>query len=114
MKRSVSTILFCCLAAISGMQAQQKSARIKLNEVTLMHEMLSTPSPLDKATVNDRAVSFQWPLHADVDTSEEVLDGMKSTKEENRQVAIEIPVTLFTECSHEEQCCAGGKPLAFL
>ena len=80
MKRSVSTILFCCLAAISGMQAQQKSARIKLNEVTLMHEMLSTPSPLDKATVNDRAVSFQWPLHADVDTSEEVLDGMKSTK----------------------------------
>lgn len=42
--------------------------------------MLSTPSPLDKATVNDRAVSFQWPLHADVDTSEEVLDGMKSTK----------------------------------
>ena len=80
MKRSVSTILFCCLAAISGMQAQQKSARIKLNEVTLMHEMRSTPSPLDKATVNDRAVSFQWPLHADVDTSEEVLDGMKSTK----------------------------------
>ena len=71
MKKLVSTILlFSCLTA-NSIQAQQKSARIRLTDVTLMHEMRTTPSPLDKATVSDRAVSFQWPLQADVDTSEE-------------------------------------------
>lgn len=80
MKKLVSTILlFSCLAA-TGIQAQQKSARIRLTDVTLMHEMRTTPSPLDKATVSDRAVSFQWPLQADVDTSEEILDGVHSGK----------------------------------
>lgn len=61
-------------------QAQQKSARIRLTDVMLMHEMRTTPSPLDKATVSDRTVSFQWPLAANVDTSEELLDGVHSTK----------------------------------
>lgn len=79
MKKLTSTILLCCLIS-TGMQAQEKSARIRLTDVTLMHEMRATPSPLDKTTVSDRIVSFQWPLQADVDTSEEVLDGMKSTK----------------------------------
>lgn len=81
MKRLFNTLLVCCLAA-TGMQAQaqQKSARIRLTDVTLMHEMRTTPSPLDKATVSDRTVSFQWPLAANVDTSEELLDGVHSTK----------------------------------
>lgn len=81
MKRLLNTLLVCCLAA-TGMQAQaqQKSARIRLTDVTLMHEMRTTPSPLDKATVSDRTVSFQWPLAADVDTSEELLDGVHSSK----------------------------------
>lgn len=79
MKKLTSTILLCCLMS-AGIQAQEKSARIRLTDVTLMHEMRATPSPLDKATVADRIVSFQWPLQADVDTSEDVLDGMKSTK----------------------------------
>lgn len=78
MKKLISSILLCCL--VSGVQAQEKPARIRLTDVTLMHEMRATPSPLDKATVSDRAVSFQWPLQADIDTSEEVLDGMKSRK----------------------------------
>lgn len=80
MKKLVSTILLFCSLAATGMQAQQKSARIRLTDVTLMHEMRATPSPLDKATVADRAVSFQWPLQSDVDTSEEILDGMYSKK----------------------------------
>lgn len=79
MKKLISTILLCSLI-FSGMQAQETSARIILPDVTLMHEMRATPSPLDKATVSDRVVSFQWPLQADVDTSENLLDGMKSTK----------------------------------
>lgn len=81
MNKLLSTIVCCCLAA-TGVQAQsqQQSARIRLTDVTLMHEMRATPSPLDKATVADRAVSFQWPLQADVDTSEEILDGVHSNK----------------------------------
>lgn len=79
MKKLISTILFCSLI-FSGMQAQETSARIILPDVTLMHEMRATPFPLDKATVSDRIVSFQWPLQADVNTSENILDGMKSTQ----------------------------------
>lgn len=51
---------------------------IRLTDTTLMHEMRATPSPLDKAVVKDRAVSFQWPLHAEVSVAEELLDGVKS------------------------------------
>ena len=107
MKKLISTILFCSLI-FSGMQAQETSARIILPDVTLMHEMRATPFPLDKATVSDRIVSFQWPLQADVNTSENILDGMKST-----QVAFEIPAAVFTRCGDEKQGSANGKPLAF-
>ena len=79
MKKLISTILLCCLVS-SGLQAQEKPARIRLTDVTLMHEMRATPSPSDKATISDRAVSFQWPLRSDINTSEAVLDGMKSNK----------------------------------
>ncbi|MBC5604020.1 DUF4962 domain-containing protein [Bacteroides difficilis] len=51
---------------------------IRLTDTTLMHEMRTTPSPLDKAVVKDRAVSFLWPLRADVNVAEELLDGVKS------------------------------------
>ena len=79
MKTSIYTILLCYLV-VSSMQAQEKSTRIRLTDVTLMHEMRATPYPLNNATVSDRSVSFQWPLRAGIDTSEEVLDGMKPTK----------------------------------
>ena len=55
------TVLTALAATGISMQAQTP-ATIKLTDVTLMHEMRATPSPLDKAVVNDRAVSFQWPL----------------------------------------------------
>ena len=52
-------------------------ANIKLTETTLMHEMRATPYPLDKTVVDDRYVSFQWPLRADANVTSEVLDGME-------------------------------------
>ena len=54
-------ILTICLFT-SGLYAQQSPANIRLKDVTLMHEMRATPSPLDKVVVADRIVSFQWPL----------------------------------------------------
>ena len=50
---------------------------IRLTETTLMHEMRATPYPLDKAVVDDRYVSFQWPLRGDANVTSEVLDGME-------------------------------------
>lgn len=55
----------------------QKQAVIKLTEKTLMHEMRATPYPLDKAVVNDRAVSFQWPLRSDMNSQDSPLDGFE-------------------------------------
>ena len=42
-----------------------------------MHEMRATPYPLDKAVVNDRAVSFQWPLRSDMNSQDSPLDGFE-------------------------------------
>ena len=50
-------------------------ATIKLSDTTLMHEMRATPSPLNGATVSDRAVSFQWPLPASLNILRSGLDG---------------------------------------
>ena len=49
---------------------------IRLTETTLMHEMRATPYPKDKAVVDDRYVSFQWPLRADANINSDILDGM--------------------------------------
>jgi hypothetical protein len=43
---------------------------LQLSDKTLMHEMRTTPYPLDKALMADRFVSFQWPLFADLHPSE--------------------------------------------
>lgn len=58
----------------------QNPATIQLTNVTLMHEMRATPSPLDKATVSDRTVSFQWPLQEELNRVESGLDGSKPSK----------------------------------
>ena len=49
---------------------------IRLTETTLMHEMRATPYPKDKAVVDDRYVSFQWPLRVDANINADILDGM--------------------------------------
>lgn len=78
MKNKFYSALFLCLLAPSGVQAQKTAATIKLAETTLMHEMRATPSPLDKAVVADRSVSFQWPLPAALNKTDSPLDGMEA------------------------------------
>lgn len=62
----IATLL---LAGSINLQAQQ-AANIRLEATSLMHEMRATPSPLDKAVINDRKVSFQWQLPEDYDLME--------------------------------------------
>lgn len=61
-----------------GTQASAQS-RIFLKETTLMHEMRATPSPLDGETVDDRKVSFQWPLPDAFNNSIVPFDGFEET-----------------------------------
>lgn len=78
MKTTLFITLFATLSAIGAPQVQaQKTATLKLTDVTLMHEMRATPSPLHGATVSDRTVSFQWPLQAELNLVETGLDGME-------------------------------------
>lgn len=74
MKKTFYLALLWSVLAL-GASAQ---ANIKLTETTLMHEMRATPYPLDKAVVDDRYVSFQWPLRADANISGNVLDGFEA------------------------------------
>lgn len=60
MKTKYSLILIVLVCTLSTYA--QSGSRIKLNDTALMHEMRSTPSPLNNAIVSDRNVSFQWPL----------------------------------------------------
>ena len=75
--RKIVLISFVILSAAVQMTHAQKQAVIKLTETTLMHEMRATPYPLDKAVVNDRAVSFQWPLRSDMNSQDSPLDGFE-------------------------------------
>lgn len=77
MIKTLYLTLLCSTFAL-GAHAQPT---IKLTDVTLMHEMRATPSPLDKAVVGDRFVSFQWPLRADMNKSDSPLDGMEEHAE---------------------------------
>ena len=79
MKTLFVTLLISSMAV--GISAKDDtSANIRLTDVTLMHEMRATPSPLDKAVVADRAVSFQWPLQ----TEQEVTTGFDGMEEEKK------------------------------
>lgn len=70
-------ILAICLLP-SELYAQHSPANIRLKDVTLMYEMRATPSPLDKAVVADRFVSFQWPLQEGLYVVESGLDGLET------------------------------------
>lgn len=79
MKTLFVTLLISSM--VVGISAKDDtSANIRLTDVTLMHEMRATPSPLDKAVVADRAVSFQWPLQ----TEQEVTTGFDGMEEEKK------------------------------
>lgn len=51
-------------------------ATLRLNDVTLMHEMRATPYPLDRAVVKNRKVAFMWPLGT-TSKAHAALDGME-------------------------------------
>lgn len=77
LKRIYLGSLILC-TSVAGIRAQKAPANIRLKEATLMHEMRATPSPINKAVVADRAVSFQWPLHEDTQVLESGLDGSQA------------------------------------
>lgn len=76
MKFALYILAICVLP--SELYAQRSPANIRLKDATLMHEMRATPSPLDKAVVADRFVSFQWPLQEGLYVVESGLDGMET------------------------------------
>ena len=74
--KKVVFFIFVLSIGIAG-SAQTRQANIKLTETTLMHESRATPSPLDKATVNDRFISFQWPLPTEAQSEGAPMDGFE-------------------------------------
>lgn len=68
---------FLILAALISITAAAQTT-IRLTEQTLMHEMRATPCPLNHQVIDDRKVSFQWPLPEQLNGNAEPLDGMKS------------------------------------
>lgn len=60
MKKILIITLGFCLAAQTGVPAQE--ANIRLTDVSLMHESRATPYPSDGYVESQRAVSFQWPM----------------------------------------------------
>lgn len=42
--------------------AHRNGANVRFDDISLMHESRDTPFPADGSTVDDRAVSFQWPM----------------------------------------------------
>lgn len=53
---------------------------IKLTDVMLMHEMRETPSPLNRAVVSEKNVSFMWPLK----TNTRIHSGLEGMEEESK------------------------------
>ncbi len=74
MNKILSITLLSFLPLCAQAQTVGK-ATVKLSDTTLMHEMRATPSPLNGASVSDRAVSFQWPLPASLNILRSGLDG---------------------------------------
>lgn len=78
MNKILSTVLLFLPAVCVQAQTAGK-ATIRLTDTTLMHEMRATPSPSDGATISDRAVSFQWPLPAELNILRSGLDGTEES-----------------------------------
>ena len=78
MNKILSTVLLFLPAVCAQAQTAGK-ATVRLTDTTLMHEMRATPSPSDGATISDRAVSFQWPLPAELNILRSGLDGTEES-----------------------------------
>lgn len=64
MKKFFTFLLLFPLAGslLTASAASTDNARIYITDASLMHESRATPYPGDGWTVDDRAVSFQWPM----------------------------------------------------
>lgn len=82
MKTNHIFILALGLTAIFSASAKQhqSGANIRLDDVCLMHESRDTPFPADGSVVDDRAVSFQWPLPVWARGTGAPLDGFEHTE----------------------------------
>lgn len=78
MNKILSTVLLFLPAVCAQAQTAGK-ATVRLTDTTLMHEMRATPSPSDGATISDCAVSFQWPLPAELNILRSGLDGTEES-----------------------------------
>lgn len=81
MKRQLIFILTLSMtAAVPAVAEQHRSgANIRLDDISLMHESRDTPFPADGSTVDDRAVSFQWPMPVWARGTGAPLDGFEHT-----------------------------------
>ena len=90
MKRKIFVTLF--LASVGLPLLAQPTANIRLTEQSLMHESRATPSPLDGAVIDDRFISFQWPLPVEAQSDGAPMDGFEhlSKKVDKTKLAYKI------------------------
>lgn len=67
----------CILAGLALLLPTAACGQATPKATTLMHEMRTTPSPLNNATVGERSVTFMWPLPDEMNTPVNPLDGME-------------------------------------
>lgn len=81
MKKKSLFIIAMILSALLPVSAKQyrHGANIRLDDVSLMHESRDTPYPADGSTVDDRYVSFQWPMPVWARGTGAPLDGFEHT-----------------------------------
>lgn len=79
MKKSYLLLLVLCLSTAVSAKQHRSGANIRLDDVSLMHESRDTPFPADGSTVDDRFVSFQWPLPMWARGTGAPLDGFEHT-----------------------------------
>lgn len=78
MKKNIITIL--ALMVLPPLCVCAKTdANIQLSDVCLMHESRDTPFPADGSTLNDRKISFQWPMPVEARGTGAPLDGFEHT-----------------------------------
>lgn len=97
-----------------AMVKAQAPATIRLTDVTLMHEMRETGIPEDKAIINDRSVSFQWPLLADLKTQDSELKALAAQAALKKQIKLNFAIKYAgRKMQPSKRNHASRNPLAF-
>ena len=98
-----------------AMVKAQAPATIRLTDVTLMHEMRETGLPEDKAIINDRSVSFQWPLLADLKTQDSELKALaaQAALKKADKTKLRYKIRWSQDATFKKRNHASRNPLAF-